>query len=475
MKQWWLGIGTLLVGSWAIASEAPWGKSHQAAFLSSLEPVRFYPAIELDEDLVTQLITAEPTQTIEIPVLTPWQHVETYQSPELEPFDVRAEGSETLVLVNGERQSSASEPRKKFYRLTNTELDLVLSVDPTDHSVRGWARDAGQRFAVELNDGRMALAPMERPPGAERTCELAHGKFADIDHSSLSRPASMPSLGNAVANSSHMYEAIVAVDTDNEWLWEKFDNNAAAAEAWVDDSFAAMNVFFERDLDLRLLRGDLILRIDTTPAGPEGPDFNADPYSELGDVLGEFGGHWMDTADLRNRAGAFVSLLSGRGFSAQNPTISPGSFSGVAWVDAYCRRTRGFGNFGSFNVNRIGANLGVGFVSGGWGHELGHNLGSRHTHCERLAPGNNFVDECSTDGNNCFSGAASCPAEGTGTIMSYCNPSLYEGPGSCNDRNEFHPLIIGKLSTIIQSEAPSCILPAGSQGEEPIFADSFES
>jgi hypothetical protein len=66
------------------------------------------------------------------------------------------------------------------------------------------------------------------------------------------------------------------------------------------------------------------------------------------------------------------------------------------------------------------------------GHELGHNFGALHTHCEYTGDPDPLIDTCSTSGSGfgvtCGPGPVSCPAQGTyqgvtttGTLMSYCH------------------------------------------------------
>jgi len=71
-------------------------------------------------------------------------------------------------------------------------------------------------------------------------------------------------------------------------------------------------------------------------------------------------------------------------------------------------------------------------------HELGHSLGSPHTHsCEWNPP----IDSCYTAEGNCFVGIKGS----TGTIMSYCylNPLF--------TRLNFHPRVAGLIRTIAES------------------------
>jgi len=166
----------------------------------------------------------------------------------------------------------------------------------------------------------------------------------------------------------------------------------------------------------------------------------------------------------------FIALLSGT-------IICSTSFSGVPWVNAYC--SQGFG----YSINRLGSNFPASIADLFVGHEIGHNLGSSHTHCEALGPGGSFVDQCyANERNGCYTGTTSCPAGGAGTIMSYCHapPQGFDGAGddvgppaspNCNTSEDMHPLIVTKLAGRIQSNFPNCIT---SFQTDLIFADGFQ-
>ncbi|MEM1092747.1 MAG: M12 family metallo-peptidase, partial [Pseudomonadota bacterium] len=155
--------------------------------------------------------------------------------------------------------------------------------------------------------------------------------------------------------------------------------------------------------------------------------------------------------------------------------ISSRSFSGVAYVGAYC-------NSFSYSLNRIGSRSSPAFIAGGVGHEIGHNLGSSHTHCEALRPNGGFVDECySRQRNGCYEGPTSCPSGVDGSLMSYCHAgaSGFDGSGPaegtserCSVSDYFHPLIIGKLDNRIASNNPSCI--ADFADLDLLLRDGFE-
>lgn len=253
--------------------------------------------------------------------------------------------------------------------------------------------------------------------------------------------------------------AVVAVDTDNEFLSERFSNNTGAAADWIGDLFAAMNVMYLRDLNLSLQQGTTYLR--TTP----------DPYTVTATPAGsanlnEFGTYWQN--NYANVPRSFAALLSGKSGSGN-------SASGIAWINAYCR-TQSQG--GSYSVNQVFTNPQVPLAYSALivAHELGHNFGAWHTHCTNAASGaapsaSNTIDRCFNEAG-CYSGATSCPSSGpgapAGTVMSYCN-NIGCGTNSTNVL-QFHPIQVATLSALISQNTPSCI---GASADE-IFANGFD-
>jgi hypothetical protein len=148
-------------------------------------------------------------------------------------------------------------------------------------------------------------------------------------------------------------------------------------------------------------------------------------------------------------------MLSGR-------NISGWAFSGIAWVDAYCEYGQVYGSnvAGSYSYNAIGSSFSAAAAAHFVGHELGHNLGSPHTHCYSPA-----VDQCSTTGSNCYQGPLSCPADGAGTVMSYCH-----NLAGCDADSEFHPTVQARLEDRLADElAAGCIIPYTQTNPEPEF------
>lgn len=266
-------------------------------------------------------------------------------------------------------------------------------------------------------------------------------------------------------SSKELMQAVVAIDTDNEFLAEKFNNDTDAATRYLDELFAGMNTIFTRDLDVVLLRGDTYLYA---------PD--ADPYSSTdgassATVLDEMTKHWATDSERQEVPRAFVAMLSGKNASAHKA-------SGLAWIlkyGDYCaftgaenaRTKRYFGHFSASQVFTYtqNADADVAFVA----HELGHNFGVGHTHCTQDGDGN-FLDQCFSGEKRgtgaCYSGPTTCPSDGngtSGTLMSYCHltGSNSETGGQCGKVPSFHPVQEELLAKRVQDNvANGCFTPA---------------
>ncbi|MBK7012501.1 MAG: hypothetical protein IPH43_07420 [Xanthomonadales bacterium] len=257
--------------------------------------------------------------------------------------------------------------------------------------------------------------------------------------------------------------AVVAVDTDTTFMSERFSGNTTQATAWIADLFTQMNLMYQRDLDVDLRQGTTYLRVASDPYA------NADTSATLA-MLNEFGNYWQNNYSSGTGAvsRAFAMLLSGNSSSAN-------SASGIAWVDSYCQTA---GNGGSYSVNQIFTNSGIGVASSAFivGHELGHNFGAAHTHCSNTntaayPTGTNTIDRCYSGENGCYSGTVSCPT-GTpdapkGTAMSYCHTS---GVNCGQNVQKFAPAHITLLRNRVAANTPSCL----TLGSDLIFANGFE-
>ena len=242
---------------------------------------------------------------------------------------------------------------------------------------------------------------------------------------------------------------VIGIDTDKEWLNKRFNDNTTAAANWTEDLMLISNTIFESDLNLRMLIGDTIYRV------------GSDPYS-VGDNsvsqarLEEFGDYWDNNYSHFDRTHA--ALVSGRsesGFSA----------SGIAWVNSYCQ-TQAVG--GSYSLNQLfhDSSVPTEISVRVFAHEIGHNLGSVHTHCY-----NPPVDHCFNNETGCYSGPVSCPNGGQGTLMSYCNVPAPNGANCGQNQLSLAPEVAALIGNRIEQNFPSCIFD---EDDSIVFQDRFE-
>lgn len=352
-----------------------------------------------------------------------------------------------------------------------------FSVAPDGSQVQGvlYAKD-GQTYALDrAGTGKHRLIARLAQQGAEGE-GTDFACFNGTDPSGMAPPASWTEafpmgLDTATidAVTAGSRQAVIAIDTDNELMLQKFSNNNTTATNYLAALFTAMNVIYERDLDLTLVQGNTTLRPSTV----------TDPYASTSSTpistqLDEFGGFWRDNnAGVARALAAMISGKSSNNFSS----------AGIAWLISsgnYCtaKGTGGSSNiFGHYSINRI-------FKFGGAtaaddvqvvAHELGHNFGVNHTHCTNTSgsqpASTSTIDQCFSgeSGAGCYAGAEACPAGGNGTLMSYCHLSSV----TCGVSEEFHPVqetvLLARIatnvtlgcitSTALPNQAPSITRP----------------
>ncbi|MEJ5209126.1 M12 family metallo-peptidase [Denitratimonas sp. CY0512] len=358
---------------------------------------------------------------------------------------------------------------------------IALSLMPDGNQGEGLllADDGTYRLEVKAARGGLRLTGTSTdaalPDGSlpESDCMGGlHGPVATGKLAGLNRIAQMTEASPAAAKAATR-RVTLALDTDNELLNLKFNNNTTNASNYLAALVAGMSAFYELDAaaggaQLQLQIGHQILRPSTT----------ADPYpsapgSSMSDQLNEFGGYWKDNYSAVPRA--FALMISGK--------IPGGGAQGIAWLltsGNFCDATGtswGGQTFGHYSVNRV-------FISSSLpaaqdvtlvAHELGHNFGLDHTHCTNTSgarpASTNTLDQCSNfEGSiGCYNGPTSCPSSGAGaprgTLMSYCH--LLTCGGSYQNAGLFHPVQVTILNSRIASQPASCVLPLGTSNQPP--------
>jgi hypothetical protein len=316
------------------------------------------------------------------------------------------------TLDDGGRLLVVADPKRRRIRAEFARDGVVYELRPTG---KGYRLAEASRFTDA--DGE---APRPFACGQE-SLEQGHRAYRPVgEHDEFLRQLRSEAIAAP-------HQAVIAIDTDNELLSRKFSNNTTTATDYIASLFASMNLIYERDVRVRLLQGTTFLRPSTTldpyvqPCGAVVTDCsNASGFGGANSAqLNEFEAYWASgcagacTAAPR----ALAAMLSGK-------QSSTNSASGIAAVERLCSTSEGY----SFTQVFRGPFDSSALVA----HELGHNFGALHTHCEYFGDLRPLIDFCSTAGSgfgvSCHSGAASCPAPGvyqgvttTGTLMSYCH------------------------------------------------------
>jgi len=403
--------------------------------------------LQLDEHLSSALLAMRPEESLQVegwPVAPGVRRAVVLSRREIYAPDAK------IFRVDGKILTEV--PRSAFAFFLGADADgagtrLMVSVDPATgtltalmhgpEGVHEISRDASGK------GGRHLLARPQAPPGGGAwTC----GQEDSIETSLDYRPSrgDLALAGRAPAVLTSLHSAVVDIDTDNEYM-AYWSNNTTSAANYIAQLLASINVMYERDLKLRLLQGTTFLR--TSP----------DPYSAYdggnagGNELNEFMNYWNLNYPKASYPRSVAAMLSGKQSSAY-------SASGIAWLaGSVCGSSYDYSFSQLFKVSYLPGDTMI------LGHEIGHNLGSPHTHCYAdPAP-----DRCYA-GESCYTGPTSCPGAQTingvtnvtGTLMGYCHVS---GIAGCSTSLVFHPSTISRYvgPTLDAGASSGCLAVVG--------------
>jgi len=408
--------------------------------------------------LAPALLRVSPGETVQVagwPV-APGERADV----RLTRFEIYAPGAK-IWKVEGNRQTEVPRSRMVFFKgmaEDDPDVRVFVAVEPDTGRFQGLAVSPQGAYEIRPFGSRNHLVtvpdyflpengkaqPLSWKCGqseSEPPLEL----LEKPDSAATGSTPVKPLFGGVLAS---LHLLTIAVDTDNELMLQKFSNNTTNATSYVAALIAAINVIYERDLNIRLLQGTTFLRVSTTP----------DPYSQppAGDgsvtsaQLSELASYW--SANNGGVTRGLTMLLSGK---------SPDQFlsAGRAYVtNALCSTTFGYSFSQVFKYSGSTGSSDAFVV----GHEIGHNFGSPHTHC--YSPP---IDTCySGEGAGCYSGSISCPAPTTingvpnveGTLMSYCHtiPPF----GSCHASNVFHSRTVDLITSVVTPKIGVCVFPS---------------
>jgi hypothetical protein len=359
-----------------------------------------------------------------------------------------------IIKVEGRRQTALPRSRLAFYwgfADDDPEIRVFASVDPVTAELSGFAQTRDGLHELRRDGLAHRVAKPEAFLPADATA--AGPPRWSCGEENLPRGLELPfapteKSASAAAALTGLATATVAIDTDNELMLGKFNDDTTAATNYLASLFAAIDVMYERDLLVRLVQGTTFLRVSTT----------ADPYVQVDTAgadpneLNEFSTYWNNNFGSVQRAVA--AMISGK-------QGSPNSASGIAWINGLCSKSVGYSFSQVFKISYLAGDALV------VGHEIGHNFGSPHTHC--YSPP---IDMCFNSEPGCYSGPTSCPAPSTintvtgvtGTIMSYCHLL-----GGCSSSMVFHPRTVALVSPNITAALNVCIFPLGASTGTSFF------
>jgi len=320
----------------------------------------------------------------------------------------------------------------------------VLLIAARDH-VRGFvaARGTVYPFGPDRRGRHRSYAlrdvdPTAYPrPGAFCANDLHRDQVESLLVSRSARVAAGLEPPPIAYTSSGLVRADAAIETDHE-LWAKFGSDAQTLD-YLASLAAASSAIDERDVSVRLSFS--YVRLWPTAS---------DPWSATApdQQLAEVRNYWTNPAnDMDAIAGphALVHFISGK--SVQG---------GIAYIGSVCDPRYFFGVsqvFGHFDLSDPTQIWDVLVVT----HEIGHNLGTPHTHC--YSPP---VDECYAQETNCYAGPVVCSR---GTIMSYCHLSC----GGLSDIDlVFGDVVSAQIRSTVATA--SCLTPARDCGNGVVEA-----
>jgi len=401
---------------------------------SDMELVRF------DDRVVAALRSLAPEESIR---LEDWPVAPgVRRQVVLHRFDVYAPDARIVRFVDGREVELPRSPLAFFRGRTvdpGEEVRLVAWADPVAGIRGGLCLGPGGVVELEPDDaetssGRLRVLFAGSRHGVDDAPTWTCGRdengpeaarFEELGVADAPPPSELSALASPTRT------AVLAFDTDAEYITLRHGGSTSATTTYIASLVAAMTLIYERDASatmdqgVRILQGYTILR----------PTEAEDPYTDTTGVadsakLNEFTNYWETNYPRTVVRRALAALLSGK-------TGSPNSASGIAWISGLCN---GIG----YSIDQIfTGNWGVSNDLGILAHEVGHNFGARHTH--NCTYGDPPIDTCLAAEGGCEP-QGPCPSPQTifgvpnvtGTLMSYCH---LRGD-SCTSSLVFHRLSV---------------------------------
>ena len=328
----------------------------------------------------------------------------------MEAVPATSRGAKVVVVEEGGRERAV--PRLARIWRGRVEGDPESSVFLSDSPAGtfGWVETDGRHHVISSGDplGDRTIVVFDlRGPASEHIQWLPFDCAIDEIKQPFADLIPDPVQGGVAGAACRTVE--IALDTDQQYLG-LFGGSTAAAQGYLDTLVAAANEIYVRDCNVQLRM--TFSRLWQTE----------DPWTQnsASSQLNQFRVYW--TENLASVERDIVHLLSGRALGG-----------GVAYLNVGCSSSFGYavssnlqGFFPTPLVDHSHLNWDIKVFT----HEIGHNLGTRHTH--DLNQHDPPLDDCYVDAQ----GWGACTQSWSGTIMSYCH--LCPG-GMSNINLKFHP------------------------------------
>lgn len=336
---------------------------------------------------------------------------ERIDAPEIATFRGRVAGYEDswvfLGVMPGEVQGVVRLGEREEYVISTPRPDAALNADRNPMIY--------ERFATNgLFSPPVFNCEPEYPPGALSMDDL---------------------LGGGGDTTSGFSWKVLDIAIDCDWEYRNLFSSVNETAAYASLLTAAASSIYERDMELKISLH--YIRVWNT---------SSDPYTKFdtNTALPEFRDYW--NANMGSVGRDFAHLLSAKDMGG-----------GRAYIQGLCN-SNSYGvdgnNTGSFPYP-LEMNSDANWDIIVFIHEMGHNIGTDHTHCY-----NPPLDKCFNTEGGCWDGAQVCQV---GTIMSYCHQC---NGGLSNMTLQFHSTCISVMRTYVDGR--SC----PTTGRNPCYLDA---
>jgi hypothetical protein len=346
------------------------------------------------------------------------------------------------LYVDGQDRGAEVTARLSFLRGTVEEMprsSVALTVDAVTGAWSGYIFGGQELYEIALPGGTaeksLAMAATVSPIPAE---SLAKSALSDAlqpppGTKALERPRTKVVVPPGVS-----YQASIAIESDYE-MFQLF-GDVDSAMSYLSTVIGGVSELYVRQLGISLTIASVSLY--TTSNDP----WNApNPHSgATADVLCEFSSYWQAHRPLKSYPRNGAIFFTGK---------KSHDIGGQAFIASLCNYSARpsscpYGGYGIIVVTGRTRDILV------TAHELGHVVGSQHTHCYDPP-----IDMCNANEQGCYGGVETTPPDG-GSVMSYCTPAVLD-MGEQGHYGLDSQRVEGVIGDFIGQVGPTCLSYAG--------------